>query len=108
MVGLLHRIQLGTAPRALANMFPKARRTIFDYTLGSRQRHIRQFENPVGPGTSPMKSRSLFGLVRVYNDLPQHIVDAQTVKLFQLRLLNMVKDAASKKTGGWETMFCAC
>ena len=43
---------------------------------------------------SELLRRSVFGLVRVYNELPQGTVEKNTVKTFQQSLQNALKDDA--------------
>ena len=94
MLGLLHRIRLGTAPACLANLFPLRSNPIYSY--GRRDgppRHPHQYDDPVSAQSPLYMKRSVFGLLRVYNGLAPDIVELQTVKFFQRKLQNLVKDA---------------
>ena len=49
--------------------------------------------------------RSAFGLIKVYNCLPQAAVDKSTVKEFQRFLSNFVTELAIAGHPRWELMF---
>ena len=51
--------------------------------------------------------RSVFGLIRVYNDLPQFVVSAKTAKVLQRRLQKRAKVAAVSHDINWPLMFHA-
>ena len=46
----------------------------------------------------------MFGLVRVYNFLPQAVVDAASVTTFQTALTKLVRDACGKGHEHWATL----
>ena len=50
---------------------------------------------------SELLKRSTFGLVRVYNNLPGHVVACASVSEFQSSLQHMVKDYASRGAPAW-------
>ena len=105
MLGLLHRIVLGIAPAQLADLFPLAippnsSRTPtrlwlirHDKQLCERRHHTDVF------------GRSLFGMARVYNFLPQTIANSLTVKMFQRSLQNGLRRAAKANIDNWQNMF---
>ena len=105
MLGLLHRVQLGVAPQPLADLFPRARSTMYSFVATASPTHDRQFQCDIGPRPSAIMSRSLFGLVRVYNNLPAHVVHSGTVKLFQRRLQASMCSAAAHCHRHWESMY---
>ena len=106
MLGLLQRVRLGLAPAPLMALFPRQPRPIYSYGVGSlRPRHDHQLFDPIGRNSSPMLSRSVFGLIRVYNDLPDDVVNSCTVKVFQRRLQNIVKDYVATRPASWERVF---
>ena len=91
MLGLLHRTQLGVAPPVLSSFFPKAKSTLFKFSVSSVPSHNRQIACYVTPSSSIAFQRSIFGLVRVYNKLPAEIVAAQSASIFQRRLQALLK-----------------
>ncbi len=91
MLGVLHRVALGEAPGALSDMCPQnsvspSTRT----TRTQRGLHNKQFFDSSQTSADLMRP-SVFGSIAVYNALPQFVVDAATVKLFQCQLQNAVK-----------------
>ena len=104
MLGLSHRVQLGIAPQPLADLFPRARSTMFSFVT-ALPKHDRQLQCDIGPSPSSTMRRSLFGLVRVYNSLPAQIANADTVKLFQKRLHMHLRCAAVNSHRHWESMY---
>ena len=50
---------------------------------------------------------SFFGLIKVYNNLSGHVLDAKEPKLFQRRLQNMAKEVARANCDNWPLMFKA-
>ncbi|CAE8584050.1 unnamed protein product [Polarella glacialis] len=106
MLGLLHKIQLGLAPSALTKLFPRQTQPIYAYAQGPVQsRHDRRFLCPVHTRSPPYLQRSVFGLTRVYNELPQHIVDSSSVKFFQRELQNKMKRHITELPDRWAHMF---
>ena len=84
MLGLLHKCALGEAHPWLLEHFPTtARGTTAHNTRHSRRRHSRQLHERCTGNFLEVTRRSLFGLVRVYNFLPEAAVSAKTVKEFQ-------------------------
>jgi hypothetical protein len=55
-------------------------------------------------GTETLR-RSLFGLVRIYNLLPQSVVDFKSVKEFQSILQGALRHAASLGIPNWDSLF---
>ena len=105
MLGLLHRTQLGTAPPCISSFFPSAKSTLFKYDLNVVPPHNRQIQCKIEPGSLAVFRRSLFGLVRVYNNLPANIVQANTVSSFQSRLQALMKASALNDVPSWSLRF---
>ena len=83
MLGLLHRISLGTAPAAFAALStPMVAPRLPRDLRGSTITHNRQLFDRCGGSQPPAFGRSLFGEVYCYNLLPQRIVEKRTVKEF--------------------------
>ena len=109
MLGLLHRISLGLAPKLLADLFPLApdsrpRIGIPNQTRLHRtvQRHNRQFMER--DGHTDVFRRSVFGRVASYNLLPQSMVDMSSVKGFQRMLHLAVLRAARSNGENWSRL----
>ena len=97
MLGLLHKIILGLAHPAFSILFPRdpVPPAFFDdkdfYDRGCDIIFNRNLFN-----------RSLFGLVTVYNSLPQIIVDFKTIADFQSALTNLTRYRCAQKKDGWK------
>ena len=52
-----------------------------------------------------MFDRSIFGMVRIYNDLPQHVVDATSVRDFQHQLMLITRARCQAKDADWALSF---
>ena len=52
-----------------------------------------------------LHNRSIFGMVYVYNRLPQYVVDADNVCLFQRRLTVLARKACEDEEENWERLF---
>ena len=50
-------------------------------------------------------AKSIFGLIDVYNLLPQAIIDTRDVHTFQAKLQEMLKELATRKRPEWEILF---
>ena len=51
-------------------------------------------------------SRSIFGMVDIYNNLPQHVVDASSVKCFQHYLIHIARTRCQQEDVAWSSSFC--
>jgi len=95
MLGVLHKVNLGLAPPQLAAFFPRLGEA---HEPMGRQRvrgwqplHDKQLGTPCDDYSTDTLARSLFGLARCYNQLPQRVVDRPTVKAFQRCLQEALK-----------------
>ena len=111
MLGVLHKVNLGTAPPQLAALFhriglleepPEIRKLRF-----WRQLNNKQLATPVDPASSEVLRRSVFGLMRCYNKLPQIMVDATTIKLLQRELQLGLLRYAERGADDWKTLYSA-
>ena len=109
MLGLLHRVNLGKAPGQLEALFPR---------LGAveeplwRQRvrrwrplHTKQLHTAATHYSSDTMGRSIFGLARCYNVLPQEVVDFSSVKLFQRALQGALLRLARLGAPEWQRLY---
>ena len=84
MLGALWKIAHGKAHKFLQEMFPMCSfAPVLPNTRGIARRHQLRFVDRCVGDQLEQFSRSLFGLVRVWNDLPTHIVEIDSVKSFQ-------------------------
>ena len=92
MLGVLHKIVLGVAP------------TPFQTLFNGISYHNKQLQDDAGRNTPVMLKRSLFGLVHVYNRLPQDVVDDENVQNFQRKLQCIIKSEIDKNPN-WDLFF---
>lgn len=99
MMGLLHRISLGLAPSQLSNLFPISgavlRRNPFGTRLSELRRHNRQFVERAR--RTDVFDRSVFGIVKAYNLLPQQVVDIPFVPAFQGKIQKIFVTSRTKR-----------
>ena len=104
-MSLLHRIVLNDVISPLAELFPPARvwpSSIAMTRLQVRRHNKQLMEIPIGTETL---RRSLFGFVKIYNLLPQQIIDKKSVQLFQPALQRALCLAACQNVRYWEFIF---
>jgi hypothetical protein len=105
MLGLIHRVVLGDAPPQFSEYIRPA--TFVSFPRGLRHacgRHTRQLHDPMDGTQINMVTRSVLGLVYVYNLLPQHVVDCTSVSAFQKKLQGGVKAAARAGHERWDEL----
>jgi hypothetical protein len=95
-LGLLHKINLGKAPKAFQDFFPRAGQKVTRNTRLSTHRHTMQIHDYCDGSQAVQFQQSLFGLVKVYNLLPQMVVEKTTVKAFQTSLTKMARTYCEK------------
>ena len=107
MLGLVHRTVLGKGPKHFRRFFRKrqAEKTGFWRTRAAERRHDKQLEEVPYPNCPELLKRSALGLVRVYNWLPAETVCATTVKDFQVKLQDLVKERAKGGQENWALTF---
>ena len=105
LLGLLHRVVFNDVSPQLAELFPPARTWPFNIATTRLQirRHNRQLRQHA-IGTETLR-RSLFGLVKIYNLLPQQVIDLKSVQLFQCALQHALSLAACRNVRYWEFLF---
>ena len=109
MLGILCKVCHNKAPPPLQGLFQHCGgRTLTSYSFRTSDvLHDKALHDPVEPGHPLIIRRSIYGLVKVFNRLPQHFVDSKTTQEFQRRLQNCAKDAASENAIDWQLMFRA-
>ena len=97
-LGLIHRTALGQGPVHFVKWFFPADVSHSYSTRRQTSRHNKQLYDYLQGSHTELLRRSLLGQVRVYNDLPQLTVDSKTVKLFQRKLQETLKELARQAT----------
>ena len=106
MLGLLHKCTLGIAHPRLLELFPQITLPSWRYmTKQAVRRHDRQILERCKGNFLEITRNSLFGLVRVYNFLPEHIVHSTIIKDFQKKLTAMARECCNSGSEAWPTMF---
>jgi hypothetical protein len=104
MLGVIHRCVLGKGPGQIREYFNFE---ASNHTVGrsALRRHNRQLTTYRTGKFLETTAKSIFGLIDIYNLLPQAIVDANDVHLFQAKLQGMLKGEVRKGRSDWETLF---
>ena len=93
MLGILHKVVLGVAPGPFYKLISRCVSSLRSYGFHNGVPfHNKQLQDDVGSCSPVMLKRSLFGLVFIYNRLPQEIVDAKSVQIFQRKLQCIFKE----------------
>ena len=105
-LGLVHRTVLKQGPPHFQKWFlPKERPGHSYSTRLQESRHNKQLHDYIDGNHNELLRRSLLGLSKVYNNLPQSVVDATTVSSFQKRLQNEVHKKLRNGSDDWENSF---
>ena len=103
MLGCIHRAALCQGPPSLWRFF--RRDFVSNITSRNWRRHRFQLvEWPTGRNLELMR-RSALGMIRVYNILPQEVVEKHDLKLFQRVLTDLVRDRVVGGDGSWRFLF---
>ena len=90
-------------------LFPVIGHVLEAYLLQRLRRwrplHNRQLQTPCSRSSTEQMKRSLFGVARCYNLLPQDLVDTNSVKLFQRRLQWGLRKCADSGLEDWKLLF---
>ena len=101
LLGFLHKRVLGQCHPAIMQIFPMAPgmgwhdKTLDCFMEGCIFRHA-------------LHSRSIFGLISVYNRLPQDLVDLTSVTAFQKELTKIARDRCANNMDDWHHSFHNC
>ena len=87
MLGVLHKIALGIAPAPLRELIKPSVCNLRSFGFhNGKTFHDKQLNDSVGNDSPVSLKRSIFGLVHVYNRLPQDVISATIVQTFQRKL----------------------
>ena len=106
MLGLIYKCVHGIAHRDLQELFSRSPPASHSYkTKFQKHRHSLQLVES-RPGThNALLRRSLVGLVRVWNRLPEAVVRANTVSAMQKLLTSMLRVVCRQGGEKWQEMF---
>ena len=103
MLGVIHRTVLGLGPDQFHKFFRRNWAARVSKTRLARRRHDKQLVDPRQGQFSEQLRRSALGLVAIYNLLPQEVVDAPTVSLFQSQLQALL--GVAMRRSSWQELF---
>ena len=106
MLGFLHKRMLGDTHVDICSLLPlipelETRRC----TRSRSYRPSRMLEETFHGSRPALIRRSIFGLTRVYNKLPQHIVDSESCNEFQHHLNAFAHDRCRAGAPEWKMIF---
>ena len=107
MLSVLWKVCHGKAHPDFEDLFPPVHgRTSHGHdTRIERRRHDLQLLDTCDGSQLCQFQRSLFGLVKVWNALPQSFVHAPSVSSFQSKLSAAAKRTCTARCNGWQVMF---
>ena len=106
MLGVIHRSVLGKGPPQFQELFQRADASApTRATRQSAQRHNKQLVDVRDGRFLEVLRRSAFGLIAIYNMLPQTIVDEETVCGFQRCLQELAKQEVAAGNDAWSNLF---
>ena len=107
MLGLIHRSVLGHGPSQFRSFFQPAGRPSHSHLTRyqARPRHGKQLADPIDGSHTDYLKRSIFGLIGVYNDLPERVVICADVRSFQACLQRDLRTLAVQRSPGWELAY---
>ena len=102
MLAVIHRSVIGLGPPHFCRWFVPAPVLSRPTSRLQGSRHSFQLYDPCDGSQSALLDRSVIGLIRVYNLLPQSVVDKCTLRDFQGALQALVIDELHTGRAGWE------
>jgi hypothetical protein len=99
ILGFIHKRVLGQCHVSIQRLLP--------FIAPQPRWHDKQLETHIENciARSTLFCRSLFGMVAVYNRLPQDIVESASVKQFQSKLTHMAKQKCDHGCMAWQRIF---
>ena len=105
MLGLLHKVTLRLAHKDFATLFPPSSYRHQHGTRLAQRRHDKQLYELCDGTQTEQLNRSIFGLTRVYNLLPQDIINTTTIHSFQTLLTRTARNFAHENPHDFDTFF---
>ena len=104
MLGVIHRCTLDKGPEHILDVFKRSTAQGRNTRAGSAE-HDKQLVDMRNLQCLEIERRSAFGLLWMYNHLPQNIVTGTNVKEFQRDLQGLLKHHIMLGCDGWKSMF---
>ena len=105
MLGLLHKTTLRKAHSDFTTLFPPSTYTHRHDTRLAQRRHDKQLHELCDGTQTEQLNRSIFALTRIYNLLPQAIINATTIHRFQTLLTRTARNFAHEHPDTFDTFF---
>ena len=103
MLGLIYRITYGQAPDQLTELFPlQERSSRYNTRLESCRHRFQIIERSF---RTDVFQRSIFGLIVIWNLLPEDVNISKSVHLFQSKLQKALKKAIALDIDRWQMIF---
>ena len=109
MLGVIHRAVLKEGPAHLQKFFQLREDTLqttyWTRGAGRRAQHGKQLKNKAYTNCPELRRRSALGLIQVYNLLPAEAVAQSSVKDFQSKLQEELKNRAAAGVEDWPSTY---
>ena len=105
ILGLLHKRVLGLCHSSYDILLPWYS-SRFDTPRGMGHNKQLYGHNVEISHCQGLWNNSIFAMTEVYNDLPQHVVDAPSVNIFQKYLIHVVRTRCQQGDASWPSAFC--
>ena len=102
-LGFIHKVYLGKAHPVFSELLKIDSVGRAYRTRHNSRRNTNQFQEY--RGKTDYFNRSLYASVRVYNVLPQHVVDLKSVSAFQRALSKMAQASLKSSSKIWKQLF---
>ena len=105
MLAVIHRSVLGLGPKQFHEHFVRATEVLNPEGRTYERRHKLQLETYRKGKYLDLVKNSILGLIDIYNLLPQATVDETTVKGFQHRLQECLREEVRRGNDNWENLY---
>ena len=106
MIGLIHKCVLGLAhPHLIKLLVRPVTGTRHHSTRWNSTLHNKQIVDVAGTRHSDQAHRSVFGLIKIYNRLPQYVVNCTSISTFQCKLTDIIKEQCLEGNVDWASYF---
>jgi len=104
-LGLLHKRVIGKCHPSFERLFPWYSERFTEVRSQGHNKQLYSHWVEVSAHRS-LYNRSIFAMADVYNNLPQHVVDATSVQTFQNYLIQIARTRCQQGDVAWASTFC--
>jgi hypothetical protein len=105
ILGLLHKRVLGKCHPMFERLFPWLSSRFPNFRTHGHTKQLYGHWSEIMSHTS-LYYRSIFAMCDIYNNLPQNVVDADSISEFQHMLMDMVRERCTNNDDAWASSFC--